>query len=64
MEWGQFKDAVLQFLAVGSISLFTYEVRRIRESLDQLNIKIALVIKDVDSHEYRIGRLEDGKSSF
>lgn len=64
MEWVQFKDAILQFLAVGSISLFTYEVRRIRESIDQLNIKIAIVIRDVENHEHRIGRLEDGKTSL
>lgn len=61
MDWLQFKDAVLQFLAVGSISLFAYEVRRIRESIDELNIKIAIVIRDVENHEHRIERLEDGK---
>jgi hypothetical protein len=59
MDFQQLKDLVLQGLAVGMVGWFAYEMRKMRESVESLNIKIAVVIRDVDNHEHRLNRLEE-----
>jgi hypothetical protein len=63
----QTKDFILQALSVGVFSWLVYELRQIRteelkpirESIESLNIKIAVIIRDVDNHEHRLNKLED-----
>jgi hypothetical protein len=65
MDWIQFKDALLQFLAVGCVGYLLTEVRKVRESLESLNLKMVVVIRDIENlnktdnnHENRISRIE------
>lgn len=59
MDFEQVKDLVLEGLAVATVGWFAYEMRKMRESVESLNIKIAVVIRDVDNHERRLSRLEE-----
>jgi len=59
MDFTQAKDLILQGMAMGMVGWLVYEIRRTRESVEQLNIKIAVVIRDIDDHGHRIERLED-----
>jgi hypothetical protein len=59
MDFIQAKDLILQGMAMGMVGWLVYEIRRTRESVEQLNIKIAVVIRDIDDHGHRIEKLED-----
>lgn len=59
MDFSQTKDLILQGVAVGMVGWLVYEIRRTRESIEQLNIKMAVIIRDIDDHGHRIEKLED-----
>ena len=59
MDWNQAKDMIVVGIAGGAI----YYARQLVESIQELNIKVAIVIEKVNSHEHRIeqteGRIKD-----
>ena len=59
MEWDQAKDIILGFLASSFLVWLGSEIKKMRESLEDLNLKIALILRDVDQHEHRLNRLEE-----
>ncbi len=52
IAWG------FQTVAVGAVGLALLELRRMRESVEKLNVNVAVVIEKTDNHERRITRLE------
>lgn|GEM_PF-2093489 len=59
MEWLEAKDAALSFFACGIAAFVVYELRLLRESVERLNEKMAVVISDLGQHERRIEKLEE-----
>lgn len=55
MDFNQAKDALLILLGSGLV----YILKGIKESVDKLNIQIAVVIHKTNDHEKRIEKLED-----
>lgn len=47
-----------QALAIGAAGIAISEIRRTRDSIEKLNINVAVVITKTDNHEQRITRLE------
>jgi hypothetical protein len=62
MGFNEFKDWVLLGLLSGSVYIL-WQAKEIADKLkngvNELNIKIAVIIERTDSHEKRIERLED-----
>lgn len=65
MEMIQIKDTILSFLSVGAIGILVYEIRMVRQSVESLNIKVAVVMgeishhrTEIERHHYRLERLE------
>ncbi len=60
------KDSILGFLSAGAVGWLLYEIRMVRLSVENLNIKVALVVekmgyheREIERHHYRLERLED-----
>jgi len=56
--WHQFTDKFFWALLIGVVSLGVSYLKDVSTSVNSLNIKIALVIEKVNSHEIRIDRFE------
>jgi hypothetical protein len=68
MSWEEAKELLLLWAITGMLGAIVWmaremlsEFRRLRESVEALNVKIAVVITDLQHHEERITRLEDKK---
>lgn len=55
LDFAHFKDAAL----VGLLAAGVYFLRQMKESVEELNIKIAVVIARTDNHEKRLDKLEE-----
>ncbi len=49
---------MFQALAIGVSGVALSEFRRMRESVQQLNINVAVIVEKTDNHEGRITKLE------
>lgn len=58
MDLNEIKDAVLAFMMSGLFGWLIFEIRMTRTSIEELNIKIATIIQQVDFHEKRIDNIE------
>jgi hypothetical protein len=50
---------LINVVVTGFLGILIYELRQMRKSVDELNIKIAVVIKEVEFHDARIVSLEN-----
>ncbi len=61
MEWNQAKD-VLLLAVLGAVgSYWSLELRRLRQSADKLNVRLAVVIERLANHDKRIAKLESAR---
>lgn len=58
MELAALVLSLAGFLGVTLTAILTYEIRKTRESIELLNMQVAVVISKVELHENRIDRLE------
>ena len=58
MELEQIKDAILALMVPALFAWLISEIKKTRESIQELNLKIAVVIQQVDFHEKRIENIE------
>ena len=55
IDFNSFKDTAMLILLSGGL----YILRGIKESVDALNINVAVIIEKTNNHEKRIEKLED-----
>lgn len=48
-------EAILVPIAIQAVSVLS----SLKKSVEELNVKIAVIVNRVDSHEHRIGKLEE-----
>lgn len=53
-----FLDWAFKAIGLGAAAMIVREMRWIRESIQQLNVRVAVVIEKTDNHEKRISKLE------
>lgn len=58
MELEAIKDAVLGFMMSGLFGWLIFEIRMTRTSIEELNVKIATIIMQVEFQEKRIDNIE------
>lgn len=63
MEWSDAKDLLLTGILGVLGAILMSEVRKLRESVEQLNVNVAVIVSRTDNHESRIAKLEDRTSS-
>ena len=59
MEWEQAKDAIFMAMLSGFAGFLCLQTMRLVKSIEELNIKIAMLLERVDGHERRITRIEE-----
>jgi hypothetical protein len=58
MQWSDFKDIALHVLLSGWFLIFVYFLKKLIGSIDDLNVKLAVVIERLSDHERRLDQLE------
>ena len=47
-------------MALPAVGAFlVYEIRQMRKSVEDLNVHVAVILKEIEYHEHRITKLED-----
>ena len=59
MEWATVAQAAFGFMALAIAGWVARSIDKMRASVEELNIKMAVVISRTDNHEQRLTRLED-----
>ena len=59
MEWPLVFQGVFAFFSLIIATWIGTSIKEMTQSINQLNIKLAVVIERQDSHEHRISKLED-----
>lgn len=59
MSWDEVAAGLFGFMALGIAGWVARSISNMSESVEQLNIKIAVLLTRIDSHESRISKLED-----
>lgn len=59
MDWPSIAQALFYTMATAIAGYGVYVLSKLQTSVEELNIKIAVVVEKLDSHEKRLTRLED-----
>ena len=59
MDWDQAKDAIFMAMLTGFAGFLGIQLMRLVRSVEELNIKIAMLLERVDGHERRLTRIEE-----
>ncbi len=59
MEWQEVASYIFGFMGVAIAGWVARSIDKMRDSVEHLNVQIAVVISRTDSHEQRISKLED-----
>lgn len=59
MDWQDFVQWAFYGMMTGVATYGVHVLSRLQEGVENLNIKIAVVISQIDGHEKRLSRLED-----
>lgn len=59
MEWQEVAKVIFGFMALAISGWVAHSIDQMRSSVENLNIKIAVVISRVEAHEKRLSKLED-----
>lgn len=54
MNWAQQKDIILAFLASGMSGWFLYEMHQLRNSVQELTLKLATILQKTSTHEEQL----------
>lgn len=60
MDWASVMQGLFAFMGLAIAGWVARSLDRMRDSVDRLNIQIAVVIEQQTNHERRITKLEDG----
>lgn len=59
MEWQEVAEKLFYFLSSAVVFWVGKSISNMSASVEQLNLKIAVLLEKVNSHEHRIAKLED-----
>jgi hypothetical protein len=59
MEWQEVAEKLFYFLSSAVVFWVGKSISNMSNSVEQLNLKIAVLLEKVNSHEHRIAKLED-----
>lgn len=61
MDWQTVAQGLFGFMALSIAGWVAFSIDRMRESVEQLNVKMAVIVERTDNHEKRLERLEERK---
>ena len=59
MDWATVAQALFGFMALAIAGWVARSIDKMRASVEELNVKMAVIIERVESHEKRLDRLEN-----
>lgn len=63
MDWQSVSQSVFAFMGLAIAGWVARSLDKMRESVEQLNVKMAVIVERTDNHEKRLERLEGNKEA-
>lgn len=59
MDWNEVAKSLFGFMALSIAGWVAWSIDKMRASVEELNIRVAVIIEKTEGHEKRISKLED-----